>query len=61
MRIRTVIAVLLVGLVVAATGWAQGLPTVAPSDVGLSEARLGRLEEVVQAKWTTRPSQGRSR
>ena len=48
MRIRTVIAVLLVGLVVAATGWAQGLPTVAPSDVGLSEARLGRLEEVVQ-------------
>ena len=49
MRIRTLIAVLLVGLILATTGWAQGLPTVAPSDVGLSEARLARLEEVVQS------------
>ena len=48
MRIRTLIAVLLVGPMVATTGWAQGLPAVAPSDVGLSEARLGRLEGVVQ-------------
>ena len=49
MRIRTLIAVLLVGPVVATTGWAQGLPPIAPSDVGLSEERLGRLEEVVQS------------
>ena len=48
-RIRTLIAVLLVGPVVATTGWAQGLPPIAPSDVGLSEERLGRLEEVVQS------------
>ena len=48
MRIRRLVAVLLVGPIVATTGWAQGLPPVAPSDVGLSETRLGRLEEVVQ-------------
>ena len=48
MRPRTLIAVLLVGPILAATAWAQGLPTVAAADVGLSEERLGRLEEVVQ-------------
>ena len=48
MRIRTLLAVLLVGLIGATTGWAQGLPAIAPADVGLSEERLGRLEEVVQ-------------
>ena len=37
----------LAGLV-ATTGWAQGLPTTAPSAVGLSEERLDRLEAVVQ-------------
>ena len=46
---RTVLPLvaLLVGLA-AATSWAQGLPAVQPTDVGLSEARLDRLEEVVQ-------------
>ncbi len=48
MRTRTLVAVLLVGPTLATTGWAQGLPTVAPSDVGLSAKRLERLEEVVQ-------------
>ena len=51
MRLRTAVAVLLVGLIgptIATTAWAQGLPTVAPADVGLSEERLGHLEEVVQ-------------
>ena len=48
MRPRTLIAVLLVGPILAATAWAQGLPSVAAADVGLSEERLGRLEEVVQ-------------
>ena len=48
MRTRTLVAVLLVGPILATTGWAQGLPTVAPSDVGLSAKRLERLEEVVQ-------------
>jgi CubicO group peptidase (beta-lactamase class C family) len=50
-HIRSLIAVLLVGTIGtlgAATGWAQGLPTSAPSDVGLSQKRLGRLAEVVQ-------------
>jgi CubicO group peptidase (beta-lactamase class C family) len=49
MRIRRFIGALLVGPIVATTGWAQGLPPVAPSDVGLSDARLARLEEVVQS------------
>ena len=49
MRIRTLFAVLLVGLIAATTGWAQGLPAIAPSEVGLSEERLARLEEVVQS------------
>ncbi len=49
MRMRTLFAVLLVGPFVATTGWAQGLGTIAPSDVGLSAARLVRLEEVVQS------------
>jgi len=45
--IRTFLTALLAGLV-ATTGWAQGLPTTAPSAVGLSEERLDRLEAVVQ-------------
>ena len=49
MRIRTLLAVLLVGLIGATTGSAQGLPTIAPADAGLSEERLGRLQEVVQS------------
>ena len=49
MRTRTFIAALLVGLVVTSTGWAQGLPPVAPAEVGLSDERLGRLEQVVQS------------
>ena len=52
MRTRMLIAVLLLGPVIGTTGttgWAQGLPTVAPADVGLSAARLARLERVVQS------------
>ena len=49
MRIRTLLAVLLVGLIAATTGWAQGLPAIPPSEVGLSEERLARLAEVVQS------------
>ena len=52
MRTRILIAVLLLGPVIGTagtTGWAQGLPTVAPADVGLSAARLARLERVVQS------------
>ena len=48
MRFRTPVAVLLVGPILATTALAQGLATVAPTDVGLSEERLGRLEEVIQ-------------
>ena len=47
MRIRTCSILVLVGLA-ATTAWAQGLPTAEPSMVGLSQARLDRLEEVVQ-------------
>ena len=49
MRLRTLVAVVLAGPLVATTVWAQGLPTIAASQVGLSEARLGRLAEVVQS------------
>ena len=48
MRLRTHVALLCVLPLVATTGWAQGLPSVAPASVGLSEARLERLEQVVQ-------------
>jgi CubicO group peptidase (beta-lactamase class C family) len=47
-RTRTLIASSLVGLLLATTGWAQGLASVAPSIVGLSEDRLDRLDAVVQ-------------
>lgn len=48
MRTRALIAMVLVGSIIPATGLGQGLPTTDPATVGLSEARLGRLEEVVQ-------------
>ena len=48
MHFRTRVAVLLVGPIFATTALAQGLATVAPADVGLSDERLGRLEEVIQ-------------
>ena len=38
---RTFLTALLAALV-ATTGWAQGLPTTAPSAVGLSEERLSK-------------------
>ena len=60
MRTRTLIAALLVGLVVTSTGWAQGLPPVAPAEVGLSEERLGRLEQVVQSYVDSEAIGGRS-
>ncbi len=47
-RIHTLIAAVLAGPLVATTVMAQGLPTVAASEVGLSDERLGRLAEVVQ-------------
>ena len=49
MRLR--VAVLSASFVVLLTStlWAQGLPTVAPEDVGLSSDRLTRLEHVMQA------------
>ena len=47
-RIHTLIAAVLAGPLVATAVWAQGLPTVAASEVGLSDERLGRLAEVVQ-------------
>ena len=47
-RLHTLIAAVLAGPLVATTVWAQGLPTVSASDVGLSDDRLGRLAEVVQ-------------
>jgi CubicO group peptidase (beta-lactamase class C family) len=47
MPTRTFLTALLAGLI-ATTGWAQGLPTTAPSAVGLSDERLDRLEAVVQ-------------
>ena len=48
MRRRTLIALLLVAPLFTTTGWAQGLPSVAPADVGLSAERLERLEAVVK-------------
>ncbi|HJN42981.1 MAG: serine hydrolase [Acidobacteria bacterium] len=45
---RTPIALLLVGLLLPSIGWAQGLATVAPTSVGLSEERLDRLAAIVQ-------------
>ena len=47
-RLHTLIAAVLAGPLVATAVWAQGLPTVAASKVGLSDERLGRLAEVVQ-------------
>ena len=48
MRTRTLIALFLFAPILATIGRAQGLPTVAPAEVGLSAERLERLEEVVQ-------------
>ena len=48
MRPRTLVALFLIAPILTTPGWAQGLPTVAPADVGLSSERLERLEEVVQ-------------
>ncbi|MDP6579501.1 MAG: serine hydrolase domain-containing protein [Vicinamibacterales bacterium] len=45
---RTPITLLLVGLLLPSIGWAQGLATVAPTSVGLSEERLDRLAAIVQ-------------
>ena len=46
---RTSIGLLLATLVAATgTGWAQGLPSTTAATAGLSEARLDRLESVVQ-------------
>ena len=47
-RLRLLVAACLVVQIVTATAWAQGLPTVAPADVGLSQEGLARLEAVVQ-------------
>lgn len=47
MGARTFVGLMLAALV-ATTGWAQGLPGTSPSTVGLSQARLDRLEAVVQ-------------
>ena len=47
MKKRTSIGLLLATLV-AGTGWAQGLPSTTASTAGLSEARLDRVESVVQ-------------
>lgn len=48
MRIRVFIAVLVANWAIVWPGWAQGLRSVEPVDVGLSVERLNRLEEVVQ-------------
>ena len=48
MRRWALIALLLVAPLFTTTGWAQGLPSVAPADVGLSAERLERLEAVVK-------------
>ena len=48
-RMCTLIAAVLAGPVLVTTVWAQGLPTAAASEVGLSDARLGRVAEVVQS------------
>ena len=45
---RSIFLALVVSLVFPNVGWTQGLPVVAPADVGLSSARLERLEQVVQ-------------
>ena len=47
MRMRTFITILII-LGITTTGWAQGLPSVEPAEVGLSAERLDRLEDVVQ-------------
>ena len=45
---RSIFLAVVVSLVFPTIGWTQGLPVVAPADVGLSSERLERLEEVVQ-------------
>ena len=45
---RSIFLALVVSLVFPTIGWTQGLPVVAPGDVGLSSERLERLEQVVQ-------------
>ena len=45
---RSIFLALVVSLVFPTIGWTQGLPVVAPADVGLSSERLERLEQVVQ-------------
>ena len=45
---RTFLAVLFLVPILSDSGWAQGLPKVLPSEVGLSEERLDRLEKVVR-------------
>ena len=48
---RSVALASLLGSILAATfAWAQGLPTAAPEDVGLSSARLAKASEAVKAE-----------
>ena len=49
MLLRILIATLLTVSTLTTTALVQGLPVVEPSDVGLSDERLGRLERVIQS------------